>query len=87
MELLKDYDCTIEYHPGKANVVANALSRKTGSSLAHLRVNYMGNLIALRRLNMDLQISQRGALIATLKIRPILRQRIQELQSTDPALV
>ena len=26
MELLKDYDCTIEYHPGKANVVADALN-------------------------------------------------------------
>ena len=26
MELLKDYDCTIEYHPGKANVIADALS-------------------------------------------------------------
>ena len=27
LELIKDYDCTIEYHPGKANVVAYALSR------------------------------------------------------------
>ena len=29
LELLKDYDCGLNYHPGKANVVANALSRKT----------------------------------------------------------
>ncbi|XP_023748154.1 uncharacterized protein LOC111896392 [Lactuca sativa] len=28
MELIKDYDCEIMCHPGKANVVANALSRK-----------------------------------------------------------
>ncbi|GKA71480.1 putative reverse transcriptase domain-containing protein [Tanacetum coccineum] len=28
LELLSDYDCEIRYHPGKANVFANALSRK-----------------------------------------------------------
>ncbi|KAJ9548358.1 hypothetical protein OSB04_020901 [Centaurea solstitialis] len=33
MELIKDYDCEILYHPGKANVVADALSRKTYAGL------------------------------------------------------
>ncbi|GJR61912.1 hypothetical protein Tco_1504074 [Tanacetum coccineum] len=28
LELLSDYDCDIRYHHGKANVIANALSRK-----------------------------------------------------------
>ena len=33
MELIKDYDCVIDYHPGKANVVADSLSRKTVQAL------------------------------------------------------
>nr|GFC99550.1 hypothetical protein [Tanacetum cinerariifolium] len=29
LELLKDYDTNIQYHPGKANVVADALGKKS----------------------------------------------------------
>ena len=29
MELIKDYDMRLHYHPGKANVVVDALSRKS----------------------------------------------------------
>ncbi|KAL0533465.1 hypothetical protein IC582_030305 [Cucumis melo] len=34
LELVKDYDCEILYHPDKANVVADALSRKVSHSAA-----------------------------------------------------
>ena len=34
MEFLEDYDLTLHYHPGKANVVANALNRKSRGALA-----------------------------------------------------
>ena len=36
LELIKDYDYTIEYHTGKANVVDDALSRKSEGSYAYL---------------------------------------------------
>ena len=37
IELFKDYDCDILYHPRKANVMANALSRR-GASIATMMV-------------------------------------------------
>ena len=36
MEFLEDYDFTLHYHPGKANVVADALSRKSRGVLASI---------------------------------------------------
>ena len=36
MEFLEDYDFTLHYHAGKANVVADALSRKSWGALASI---------------------------------------------------
>ncbi|GKE19938.1 putative reverse transcriptase domain-containing protein, partial [Tanacetum coccineum] len=41
LELLSDYDCDIHYHPGKANIVADALSRKEQSKPLRVRALVM----------------------------------------------
>ncbi|GKE41891.1 hypothetical protein Tco_1469175, partial [Tanacetum coccineum] len=41
IELLSDYDCEIRYHPGKADVVADALSRKERDTPLRVRALMM----------------------------------------------
>ncbi|GKD81329.1 hypothetical protein Tco_1348168 [Tanacetum coccineum] len=41
MELFSDYDCEIRYHPGKANIVADALSKKERLKLRRARAMSM----------------------------------------------
>ena len=41
LKRIKDYNPVIDYHPGKANVVADALSRKSSTTLAHLHTTYV----------------------------------------------
>ena len=52
MELIKEYDCVIDYHPGKANEVADALSRKS--------------IQMLRALNAHLSVSDDGIIMVEL---------------------
>ena len=72
MELINDYDCLIDYHLGKANVVANALSRKS--------------MQTLRALNAQLSLSDNGTVVAELIARPNMLNRVLEAQKRDEKL-
>ena len=69
MELIKDYDCVIDYHSGKANVVADALSRKS--------------IQTIRALNAHLSVTDDGIVVTKLIARPSLLNRVLEAQMID----
>ena len=87
VELIKDYECTIEYHPGKANMVVDALSRKPMGSISHLKAVYLPRLVELRSLGVRLELTNTGALLATFHVRPVLIDRIRELKTKDPTVI
>ena len=91
MELLKDYDITILYHPGKANVVADALSRKAGSmgSLAHLQASRRPLAREVQTLANDLMrlaVNERGGLLASVESRSSFLDKNKGRQSDDEKL-
>ena len=87
LELIKDYDCTIEYHPGKANVVTDALSSRPESTLSHMRSGYFPLLVDLRALGVILEVEDSGTWLSTFHVRPLLVDQILSWQSQDPRMI
>ncbi|KAL0536191.1 hypothetical protein IC582_025130 [Cucumis melo] len=86
LELVKDYDCEILYHPGKANVVVDALSRKVSHSAA-LITRQAPLHRDLERAEIVVSVGAVTMQLAQLTVQPTLRQRIIDAQSNDPFLV
>lgn len=77
MELIKDYDLSIHYHPGKANIVADALSRKTSTLNVMLKERQPALYEELDNFGLDLVES---GLRDNLEVKPTLVDDIKEAQ-------
>jgi hypothetical protein len=74
LEFIKDYDLEIHYHPGKANLVADALSRKEhvhSAVVAQLPDEIVEDF---RRLNLGIVAHTEGV---TIDVEPTLEQEIR----------
>ncbi|XP_070662454.1 uncharacterized protein [Malus domestica] len=70
IELLSDYDCTIEYHPSRSNVVADALSRKTPVRLNAIYDCHVHLLADLRSTGVELGVEDREeVLLANFQVK------------------
>jgi len=83
VELIKDYDCIIDYHPGKANVVAYALSRKDKAIRGGPATWNEKTMIEQKRLGAVLSVSPEGSLMAQLRVKSGYRDQILEAQQHD----
>ena len=77
LELIKDYDLTIQYHPGKVNVVADALSRTGVPKVA------MPLIVDLSRMGVSLCYAGTAREETQLLIQSNLLEKVREAQKHD----
>jgi hypothetical protein len=80
LELIKDYNLSLQYHPGKANMVADALSRKAYVNCLSTEVLPEDLCKGLR--DLSLEVVPEG-FVASLVIQPTLMDKIREAQKGD----
>ncbi|KOM49485.1 hypothetical protein LR48_Vigan08g031200 [Vigna angularis] len=85
MEYMKDYDFELLYHPGKTNVVADALSRRQ-AQITTLMVKELELLEKLRDMNLGLQLTPNHIWCGHLAITSDFLEQVKVEQSMDQEL-
>ena len=86
MEFLEDYDLTLHYHPGKANVVADALSLKSRGALASIASQEWRMLETVGMFGLQYNEQTQGTL-GSLVATPSLLSRVIKSQWQDAEIV
>ena len=85
METLQDFNFTLQYHPRKANVVVDALSRKA-FVLSGLVVYEWKMYDYISEFNPCFDVHDSGACFCTLVAQPTILQKVIEVQRKDTKL-
>ena len=86
VEYMEDYDFELQYHPEKANVVADALSRKSNNMLASLILEDWKNSVNIGDYNLEYRENGKTACISNIVATPSLLQIVQQSQWQDQEL-
>ena len=73
----------IDYHPSKANIVADALIRKGKTVMNDIEIKEQGSVVELKKLGLQLSVGPEGSLLAQLKIQSVLRDKVLVAQQVD----
>jgi len=85
MKYLKDYDFELLYHPSKANIVANALSRKR-MHMSALMVKELELIEKLRDMNLGIQLGEDSIRCNALTLTNNILETIRDEQKNDVEL-
>ncbi|MCI30955.1 hypothetical protein A2U01_0052166, partial [Trifolium medium] len=86
LEFLKDYDFELSYHPGKVNVVADALSRKS-LHMSSLMEKELELIEEFRDLSLVCELTTRSVKLGMLKLTNPFLEEVMEKQKTDTRLL
>ena len=82
MEFLKDYEFELKYHPSKANVVADALSRKS-LTVAWMMIKETELIESFRDLNLGISITPNAVQLNQIRVTSDFRDQIRQAQQRN----